>query len=427
MRLRKVIMGVAVATTSLGLSVLSVPTAGAAGSQYFSYVSGGGLSVPDTSTLTATLAANDSNFVQLAPGDAIVMSLPAGEVAMPDGTPAPDITVWNFDLPYPAYATISVSMDGVTWTQIPNPDSTDPLVTNGSWPDTAPVGIDLDSYGPARFVKVDQGTNYIDPAYPTLGFDLNAVEALQTATMWTGGNHSMGWYKQHPFTTSQVACTQVSVDSSSSTPVTVPAANGVTYSITASGTYVYDGSQPAGTREADAEFSHTVAAGFPSDWADPAQYAEPLLDLTVNGSDVTWGATPDTTTHRYTISQVASGGQFSFVVNDNYYPDNTGTLTVKVCRTYSASSINTAISNFSKSPWNKFLAQFGISLANVAANPALANATYYDHPGDPFDFMTVSQLITLGSTYTSSTPSAQLLSLMEVFDDINNNMNLYTI
>ena len=116
-------------------------------------------------------APDDSKFVQMDVGSSIIMRFPGNWAAVPDGTLAPDLRVDTYDAIYQADAEILVSLDGSTWTSM------------GVFADTANIDLDLNGTGPVKYVMVDQNGYYIDPAYPTLGFDLDAVVALNAGTL----------------------------------------------------------------------------------------------------------------------------------------------------------------------------------------------------------------------------------------------------
>ncbi len=108
----------------------------------------------------------DGKFIQMDVGSWIILKFPGDYVAEPDGTAAADLRIVIYDALYPANAEISVSLDGSTWTVI------------GEYPDTANIDIDLEGIGAVKYVKVDQNLFYIDPLFPGLGFDLDAIVAL---------------------------------------------------------------------------------------------------------------------------------------------------------------------------------------------------------------------------------------------------------
>ena len=109
---------------------------------------------------------DDEKFVQMDVGSNITLKFPGDYAALPNGTNAPDLQVNIYDALFPASAEIFVSLDGTTW------------VSKGVFSDTANIDLDVDGTSPVKYVKIDQDDNPIDQTYPTLGFDLNAVVAL---------------------------------------------------------------------------------------------------------------------------------------------------------------------------------------------------------------------------------------------------------
>lgn len=67
-------------------------------------------------------------------------------------------------------------------------------------------------------------------------------------------------------------------------------------------------------------------------WTDSVSgyesYGTGLLDLFVNGNDVQWGAYNDA--HEYSMNFMGDGSSVNFMINDTYYPNNTGFLTVDI-------------------------------------------------------------------------------------------------
>lgn len=151
-------------TTLCLVMVLSIPAMAEINAVYDNHY--GEISISGTSIEEAVAIPEDGQFIQMAPGSYIVMSFPNGYAAVPDGTSAADLRVDTYDIPYPAEAEVFVSSDGLTWTSF------------GVYEDTANIDLDLKGFHLVRYVKVDQGEHYIDPAYPKLGFDLDAVVAL---------------------------------------------------------------------------------------------------------------------------------------------------------------------------------------------------------------------------------------------------------
>ena len=103
------------------------------------------------------------------------------------------------------------------------------------------------------------------------------------------------------------------------------------------------------------------------------------------------------------------------------YYKNHRALAPVLSGTPTTTAIFGAIDSYSSTPWTKFLAQYGVTLFNLSADPSLATAVFNSSGALPaFDSQTVGQLVALGATYTSITPSGQLLALKDAFDAINN-------
>jgi|GEM_PF-3580104 len=132
------------------------------------YVSNTPTVYPPGGTVAQAVAfPDDGKFIQMGPGSEIILKFPGDYEAYPDGTSAADLRVDTFDIPYPAYAEVFVSLDGSAFISV------------GSFPDTA--NIDLDLTGAVKYVKIVQNGT-IDQAYPLLGFDLDAVVALNAGS-----------------------------------------------------------------------------------------------------------------------------------------------------------------------------------------------------------------------------------------------------
>lgn len=144
---------------------------------YAEYSEHAGPIVPSSDPLVIAplvAAPYDGSFVQLGPFSYIILSFPGDFVAVPDGTVAADLEIDIYDAAFPADAEIYVSQDGSSWTSM------------GIHADTANIQLDLDGVGLVKYIKIDQADNYIDPAYPLAGFDLDGIEALNatdTATI----------------------------------------------------------------------------------------------------------------------------------------------------------------------------------------------------------------------------------------------------
>ena len=119
--------------------------------------------------------------------------------------------------------------------------------------------------------------------------------------------------------------------------------SGVKYRFTASGTYSF-WTGNANNPQADAEFANTtglpaVDGGQGEGWHDPGPNREvPVLsnlELLVGEEDIDWlhaGEKQYNPAHVYTHEVVGAGEKVGFKINDNYLPDNDGSLTVKVER-----------------------------------------------------------------------------------------------
>jgi hypothetical protein len=149
---------------TLGL-VMATPAAAATQNAVYDSHSGN-ISLTGGTIAECVAAPGDGKFVQLDVGSWIKLKFPGNWAAVPDGTAAADLRVDIYDALYPASAEIFVSLNGSTWTSV------------GIHSDTANIDLDLEGTGPVKWVKVDQNAHPIDPAYPTLGFDLDAVVAL---------------------------------------------------------------------------------------------------------------------------------------------------------------------------------------------------------------------------------------------------------
>ena len=117
--------------------------------------------------------------------------------------------------------------------------------------------------------------------------------------------------------------------------LTVPATGGsVTSSIPlVSGTdYLFEalGTFSAGALiTADAEYASGPSSYVWQDLVEGYEsYGEGLLELRVNGSFVEWG--PYNAAHVYTLEQAGTGSPVAFDIYDIYYPNNSGSLTVKI-------------------------------------------------------------------------------------------------
>jgi len=174
MNKKKIVLVSLTVVLAMALLVNSFVAAATSTAAYYSHIGNiyiqGTYTVGDAATIGAQIAApDDGKFVQLGPGSYLILRFPGYTAAKPDGTTAADLRIDIFDAAFRADADIYGSLNGTNWIYL------------GEFADTA--NIDLDLIGPLKYVKVDQGTNYIDPAYPLLGFDLDAVVALNSGTL----------------------------------------------------------------------------------------------------------------------------------------------------------------------------------------------------------------------------------------------------
>ena len=141
-----------------------------------------------------------SNFIQLSSGSEIVMEF-VDNLAYPSGDSNYDLRLWTYDTIYYAYADVFVSENGTSWTFVGNYADT---------PVDQKVNIDIDAYGvtfPVKFVKLVETSE--DPAYPMLGFDLDAVEALYLEPQIPippaelGCTYTQGYWKNHNWPVSE--------------------------------------------------------------------------------------------------------------------------------------------------------------------------------------------------------------------------------
>jgi len=280
-----------------------------------------GASIPD-----AVNTADDGKFVQLAPAATITLAFPAGTYAAPDGTGAVDLTVHTFDAAYPASAEVQVFVKSNTndWVS---------LGTNV--PDTADVGFNLEGVGLVNEVKIVQN-GPIDPAYPDLGFDLDAVTAANYVTLTetcntvTPGVYTPNWaYQSRQFASA--------VGSGAATPVMTFGAltNGVGYRFEAKGLYSAGPAGGPGTEIlADARYSQRVVGqATPGDLVLGYEgFGPTLLDLLLDGGAADWQGAAFNGDHAYTADRVGNGlpAEFDFQVSELYADNNVGGICVSL-------------------------------------------------------------------------------------------------
>lgn len=129
---------------------------------------------PSAGTIADAVASPDDGFfVQLDVNSTITLCFPGDYVAAKDGTDANDLRIDIFDTAFPADANILVSADGLSW------------ISLGIHPDTNNINVDLDAEGidVVKCVMIDQGLHFIDSNFPDMGFDLDAVVALNAVQL----------------------------------------------------------------------------------------------------------------------------------------------------------------------------------------------------------------------------------------------------
>jgi hypothetical protein len=152
--------------TSVNAATQSAEVTGTSGTIYL-----GG----DATTIAEAVSTPyDNKFVQLGSESAIQLKFPGNWYAVKSLSSAADLRINVVDSLYPASAQVSVSADGNSWVNV------------GVFEDTVNIDIDLDSgiFPPVKYIKVYQNGYYIDPAYPDMGFDLDAVVALNASQIW---------------------------------------------------------------------------------------------------------------------------------------------------------------------------------------------------------------------------------------------------
>jgi signal peptidase len=111
----------------------------------------------------------DLDFIQISDNSSVTLKF-VDNKALPTGNSDPDIRIHVYDDLFPAEAMIEVSQDGTTWFFL------------GNYFDTSDVDLNIEStfLTEVKYVRLTDLVAGGDP-YPTLGFDLDAVEALNSA------------------------------------------------------------------------------------------------------------------------------------------------------------------------------------------------------------------------------------------------------
>lgn len=260
----------------------------------------------------AVAVPDDGKFIQMGAGSTITLKFPGSYVAKPDGTSAADLRIDIYDALYRADAKVFVSLNGTDWTSL------------GVKSDTANIDIDLDGIGSVKYVKLDQANNYIDPAYPDLGFDLDAVVALNV------GDEDDNVVAACPEgTVKEDFQSGLTVSSDGSSITSKALENGKAYIIEANGTYNY------GPNIADPKCSNRDGVVYGPGWVPGENLPSPwanFLQILINGDKVSdnWGTGCDTTDHKYSTLYNGDGKAINFSIKDNAYGDNSGSLNVDI-------------------------------------------------------------------------------------------------
>ncbi len=109
-----------------------------------------------------------TNFIQISDDSSITLKF-VDNKAVPTGDASPDIRVYIYDTLFSASAEVLVSQNCTDFTSL------------GLFPDTANADLNIEgtAYTFVKCVKLIDQVSVGDP-YPTLGFDLDAVEALNS-------------------------------------------------------------------------------------------------------------------------------------------------------------------------------------------------------------------------------------------------------
>lgn len=301
------------------LALVVVPSAFGA-PVYLGYGSHTGVMTPSAGTIADAVAADDGVFVQMAPASTITLALPAGVYAVPDGTGAADLTVHVVDALFPASADIQVYVKS----------NLNAWVSMGVFADTADIGLNLEGVGIVHEVLLDQGAYPIDPLYPTLGFDLDAVSATTTVTLTEGCGAPASYLPGWRYGDWQSFVSAVTLGVVTATPLV----DGVAYRFEARGLYSAGPAGANGTEIlADARYSKRVVGQ--ADAADVVFGYGPdptLLDLLLDSGAANWQGGVFNADHAYTADRVGSGSpaSFAFQVYDVYAANNIGGLCVSL-------------------------------------------------------------------------------------------------
>ena len=125
-----------------------------------------------------------------------------------------------------------------------------------------------------------------------------------------------------------VSTVQVPANSSAGVTLTPPLETGKIYKIEAVGTF-----EAGDTIIADAEYSLTRRIDGDT-WTNTVtgyvSHGDILLDLTINGANIDWGAYNENHVYNYYMMGDGAPASLALVIYDIYYPNNVGSLTVNV-------------------------------------------------------------------------------------------------
>ena len=253
----------------------------------------------------------------------------------------------TWGLPYPdETAAVSVSQDNINWTYLGEADNQSPISNYHTISDFDLDGTGLDW---VKYVKVQDTSNRVDfLTRPNAdGYDLNAIVALQDyqectiydESAWGAviqGNEQFegeNWATYFEYTTCcwEEELTIPAYGATATEPIKVTSTHsltaGHTYQFVASGTCNWRVPPSSGGYLADAEY-----------WLRNDQYGSGWTKMNPgsiaiwDGSspvNIDWGVYNDS--HIYTIEYIPSAdGPMTFYFYDDYYGDNSDSLTLKI-------------------------------------------------------------------------------------------------
>lgn len=336
--MRRFILAVAVAaiaalsalTVGVTTAVAATPTNGTV----FAHLTGTSAPWPGypsglqgAATVADAVAADDGAFIQLPANYWVEMAFPDGVYATPDGTTSPDFTIYTYDALFRADAGISVYVKS----------NTNNWVSRGvQRDDQGDLGINLEGVGMVNQVRVIQDGYYMDPAYPNLGFDLNAISTNHYATVATGcgtpPTMDAPWQFVEQNFVNAVGVGPV-------TPIVTTALNDdMPYRLFATGLYSAGPAFSAGTEIlADARYSWSPGQTIPVEDRvfGYLTYGPTLLDLLITNAEGTrsdWVGAIFNDEHTYTMDLMGGGSPATLTlkISDIFAQNNLGGLCVSM-------------------------------------------------------------------------------------------------